>query len=55
VLVDARRSELGNRRLELQVRSRQYQATVGLIRVLEGAWGPDVGKATAPRSMAAAL
>jgi multidrug efflux system outer membrane protein len=38
-LLDARRSELANRRLALQVRSEQYQATVGLIRALGGGWG----------------
>ncbi|MDB5999454.1 MAG: putative efflux system outer rane lipoprotein NodT family [Rhizobacter sp.] len=39
-LLDARRSELRNRREALQVRSAQYQATVGLIRALGGDWGP---------------
>lgn len=38
-LLDARRSELANRRQALQVRAAQYQATVGLIRALGGAWG----------------
>jgi outer membrane protein, multidrug efflux system len=38
-LLDARRSELRNRRQELQVRSSQYQATVSLIRALGGGWG----------------
>lgn len=37
-LLDARRSELANRRLALQVRAAQYQATVGLIRALGGGW-----------------
>ena len=37
-LLDARRSELGNRRQALQVRSGQYQATVALIRALGGGW-----------------
>ncbi len=37
-LLDARRSELRNRRDALQVRSAQYQATVGLIRALGGGW-----------------
>lgn len=37
-LLDARRSELRNRRQALQVRSAQYQATVGLIRALGGGW-----------------
>ncbi|RYY92863.1 MAG: efflux transporter outer membrane subunit, partial [Comamonadaceae bacterium] len=39
-LLDARRSELRNRRQALQVRSAQYQATVGLIRALGGGWTP---------------
>ena len=38
-LLDARRSELRNRRQALQVRSAQYQATVGLVRALGGDWG----------------
>ncbi|HWI12508.1 MAG TPA: efflux transporter outer membrane subunit [Burkholderiaceae bacterium] len=38
-LLDARRSELANRREALQVRAAQYQATVGLIRALGGGWG----------------
>jgi multidrug efflux system outer membrane protein len=37
-LLDARRSELRNRRQALQVRAAQYQATVGLIRALGGGW-----------------
>ena len=37
-LLDARRSELANRRQALQIRSAQYQATVGLIRALGGGW-----------------
>ena len=37
-LLDARRSELRNRRQAVQVRSAQYQATVGLIRALGGSW-----------------
>jgi len=36
--LDARRSELANKRAALQVRSAQYQATVGLIRALGGGW-----------------
>jgi multidrug efflux system outer membrane protein len=47
-LLDARRSELANRRQALQVRSAQYQATVGLIRALGGGWD-----ATAPRTAGA--
>jgi len=38
-LLDARRSELANRRQALQVRAAQYQATVGLIQALGGGWG----------------
>jgi multidrug efflux system outer membrane protein len=38
-LLDARRSELRNRRAALQVRAAQFQATVGLVRALGGAWG----------------
>lgn len=37
-LLDARRSELRNRRQALQVRTAQYTATVGLIRALGGGW-----------------
>ena len=37
-LLDAQRIELRNRRQALQVRSAQYQATVGLVRALGGAW-----------------
>jgi outer membrane protein, multidrug efflux system len=37
-LLDARRSELRNRREALQVRATQYQATVALIRALGGGW-----------------
>jgi multidrug efflux system outer membrane protein len=37
-LLDARRQELQNRRQALQVRSAQYQATVGLIRAMGGSW-----------------
>lgn len=42
-LLDARRSELANKRAALQVRSAQYQATVGLIRALGGGWSGDPG------------
>ena len=38
-LLDARRSELRNRRAALQVKASQYQATVSLIRALGGGWG----------------
>ena len=44
-LLDARRSELRNRRQALQVRTAQYLATVGLIRALGGGW--DSGAAAA--------
>jgi multidrug efflux system outer membrane protein len=37
-LLDARRSELANRRQALQVRAAQYQSTIGLIRALGGGW-----------------
>lgn len=37
-LLDARRSELRNRRNALEVRSAQYQSTVVLIRALGGGW-----------------
>ena len=37
-LLDSLRSELRNRREELQVRSAQYQATVALVRALGGSW-----------------
>ena len=37
-LLDAQRSELSNRRQALQVKAAQYQATVGLVRALGGAW-----------------
>ncbi len=40
-LLDARRSELSNRRVAVQVRSAQYQATIGLIRALGGGWGGE--------------
>jgi len=48
-LLDARRSELANRRQALQVRSAQYQSTVGLIRALGGGWDvPPVAQAGQP-------
>jgi len=47
-LLDARRSELRNRRLALQVKSAQYQATVGLIKALGGGW--DVPSVVAANS-----
>ena len=42
-LLDAQRSELANRRQALQVRSAQYQATVGLVRALGGGWEATKG------------
>ena len=48
-LLDARRSELRNRRQALQVRSAQYAATVGLIRALGGGWGDEVADRVAAR------
>jgi len=47
-LLDARRSELADRRAAVQVRAAQYEATVGLIRALGGGWG-----AAAPTAQAA--
>jgi multidrug efflux system outer membrane protein len=48
-LLDARRSELRNRRQALQVRSAQLQATVTLIRALGGGWdAPLRGDAKPP-------
>nr|WP_315430594.1 efflux transporter outer membrane subunit [uncultured Albidiferax sp.] len=44
-LLDARRSELSNRRQALNVRSAQYQSTVTLIRALGGGWDAP-GKAS---------
>jgi len=38
-LLDARRTELRNRRDALRVRSAQYQTTVALVRALGGGWG----------------
>ena len=37
-LLDARRSELRNRREALKVRSARYQSTVALVRALGGGW-----------------
>lgn len=45
-LLDARRSELADRRAAVQVRAAQYQATIGLIRALGGGWG-EAGTRTA--------
>jgi len=41
-LLDARRSELRNRRVALGVKAAQYQATVALVRALGGGWGDAV-------------
>lgn len=37
-LLDARRSELANRRQALQLRAAQYQSTIALIKALGGGW-----------------
>jgi multidrug efflux system outer membrane protein len=47
-LLDARRSELRNRRQALQVKSAQYQAAVGLIRAIGGSWEAPASVASAP-------
>ncbi|MEJ8854684.1 efflux transporter outer membrane subunit [Variovorax robiniae] len=53
-LLDARRSELQNRRQQLQVKSAQYQATVGLIKALGGGWeAPAVVGDAGPRPVIA--
>jgi multidrug efflux system outer membrane protein len=51
-LLDAQRSELSNRRQALQVRSAQYQATVGLVRALGGGWDPAPAAEPAPAAAA---
>ena len=48
-LLDARRSELRNRRQALQVKSAQYQATVGLIRAIGGGWDVPAAEKVAAR------
>ncbi|ATA54527.1 RND transporter [Variovorax boronicumulans] len=48
-LLDARRSELRNRRQALQVKSAQYQATVGLIRAIGGGWEVPAAEKVATR------
>ncbi|TAL20882.1 MAG: efflux transporter outer membrane subunit [Aquabacterium sp.] len=55
-LLDAQRSELANKRQALQVRSAQYQATVGLVRALGGSWDgvERVGSAEEPTDRVAA-
>ncbi|RQO47605.1 RND transporter [Variovorax sp. KBW07] len=52
-LLDARRSELRNRRQALQVKSAQYQAAVGLIRAIGGGWEAPAAVAVAPAEPAA--
>ena len=47
-LLDARRSELRNRRQALLVKSLQYQNTVGLVRALGGGWEAPKPQAAAP-------
>ncbi len=51
-LLDARRTELANRRVAVQVRGAQYDATIGLIRALGGGWGdaPATAQATDPKA-----
>lgn len=44
--LDARRTELRNRRLALQVRTARYQATVALVRALGGGWDTAAVAAT---------
>jgi multidrug efflux system outer membrane protein len=51
-LLDAQRSELRNRRQAVQVKSAQYQATVGLIKALGGAWGPAQAQGSAESMIA---
>ena len=54
-LLDARRSELRNRRQALQVKSAQYQAAVGLIRAIGGSWeAPAATASSAPAAPDAA-
>jgi multidrug efflux system outer membrane protein len=53
-LLDARRSELRNRRQALQVRAAQYQSTVGLIRALGGGWSDPAMADAAPAAAAKA-
>lgn len=54
-LLDARRSELRNRRQALQVRSAQFQATVVLVRALGGGWeaAPRAGQESGRTEVAA--
>lgn len=54
-LLDARRSELRNRRQAVQVKATQYQATVGLIRALGGGWdvAPKAERPATERHLAA--
>jgi multidrug efflux system outer membrane protein len=53
-LLDARRSELRNRRQALGVRSAQYQSTVVLIRALGGGWDTPVKTTASASAMAVA-
>ena len=46
-LLDARRTELANRRVAVQVRGAQYDATIGLIRAIGGGWSEGVPTAAA--------
>lgn len=54
-LLDARRSELRNRRQALQVKATQYQATVGLIRALGGGWDSPARTGDTPSQPASRL
>jgi multidrug efflux system outer membrane protein len=54
-LLDARRSELRNRRQALQVKSAQYQAAVGLIRAIGGGWEAPAPVAAVPARTAVAV
>ena len=49
-LLDARRTELANRRVAVQVRAARYDATVGLIRALGGGWGDEPVAASTVRA-----
>ncbi|HMN79207.1 MAG TPA: efflux transporter outer membrane subunit [Burkholderiaceae bacterium] len=53
-LLDARRSELANRRQALQVRAGQYGATVALVRALGGDWSEPVSAVAARMEPASA-
>ncbi len=49
-LLDARRTELANRRVAVQVRGAQYDATIGLIRALGGGWEAGASTRTSVQS-----